>query len=180
MSLFYEPIYTIHDVNSFIDEAFGGHSYVAPPAVCSGDRHRRSRRNRSFRPRLDMHENVDGTITATLEVPGLKREDISIELHDDCLTVSGERSSPLGTEKPDETTKDISAEGEKYEETHNPSTPSSSYITRERPYGTFSRAISIPKGTKAESINASVADGLLTITFPKNVPEAEPKKIQIE
>ena len=127
-----------------------------------------------------MHENVDGTITATFEVPGLKREDIGIELHDDCLTVSGEHSSPLGIEKPDETTKDNSAEGEKYEETHSATTPSTSYITRERPYGKFSRVISIPKGTKAESIRASVTDGLLTITFPKNVPEAEPKKIQIE
>ena len=127
-----------------------------------------------------MHKGPDETMTATVELPGLKREDVSVELHDGRLTVSGEYSASFETKKPEETVANGAqvGEGEKHEETNSTLT-SPSFIVRERSYGKFSRTLPVPKGIKPESIKASMADGLLTITFPKNVSEAEPKKIQV-
>jgi len=110
---------------------------------------------RHLKPRMDVYENAEGdTVTASFELPGLKKEDVSIDVHDSRLTVSGE-------------TGDSSERGE------------NGFAIRERHFGRFSRTIQLPQGIKEDAIKASMEDGLLTITFPKSAPEAAPKKITI-
>ena len=78
----------------------------------------------TFFCRMDIHENKDmNTVTATFELPGLKSEDISIEIHQNRLTVSGE----------------FHKEESRVEE---------GYTIRERRQGKFSRAIQLPTGVK--------------------------------
>ncbi|KAF8339180.1 HSP20-like chaperone [Cantharellus anzutake] len=177
MSLFYEPFYIFDDMNCFFDEAFGMPSAIVAPV---SHRHRgSSSAQRLFKPKLDLYENADGTVSATFEVPGLKREDISIDLHDDRLTISGERTSSFETKPNDDLTSERTSDSTDQEKQDNVTSSSPSYIIRERSIGKFSRSVDIPKGTKPESIKASMANGLLTITFPKKAPETEPKSIQI-
>lgn len=74
--------------------------------------------------RMDLHENDESNIvTATFELPGLKKEDVSIDVQDGRLTIAGESK--------------ISTEHEK-----------DGYAVRERSFGKFSRTLRLPQGVK--------------------------------
>ena len=74
--------------------------------------------------RIDLHEDKEkNLVTATFELPGLKKEDVNIDVHNNVLTVSGETKS--------ETSQD---EG--------------GFVLRERRFGRFSRSLPVPPGIK--------------------------------
>jgi HSP20 family protein len=103
-------------------------------------------------PAIDLFEDKD-TLTVKCEVPGMKKEEIDISLHEGFLTISGER-------KREEQKK----EGELYR--------------TERYEGRFSRSIALPSKVNADKINATYKDGVLTVVLPK-AEEAKPKQIQV-
>ncbi|KAI0655787.1 HSP20-like chaperone [Cubamyces menziesii] len=110
---------------------------------------------RVLRPRIDLHEDKDkNVVTATFELPGVNKQDVNIDIRNNVLTVSGE-------------SKFASDRDEK------------GYVVRERRFGRFSRSLSLPEGTKPEDIKASMANGLLTVTFPRVTAEQLPKRIAI-
>ncbi len=77
---------------------------------------------------MDLHEDAaKNTVTATFELPGLKKEDVEIDVHDGRLTVSGESK--------------ISSEHEE-----------NGYAVRERKFGKFSRTLRLPQGVKVRGI----------------------------
>jgi HSP20 family protein len=102
-------------------------------------------------PALDLYQNNDN-IVAGVELPGMRREDIEISLHDGTLTISGER-------------KRETSNGEKAERT-------------ERYIGKFRRSITLPVRVDANKVSASYQDGILTVTMPK-AEEARPKQIPV-
>ncbi|KIY69917.1 HSP20-like chaperone [Cylindrobasidium torrendii FP15055 ss-10] len=109
----------------------------------------------AIRPRMDLHEDSEkNTVTASFELPGIKKEDINIDVHDGRLTVSGETK--------------ISEEREE-----------DGYAIRERRYGKFSRTLRLPQGIKDDEVKAALENGVLTVSFPKAAPESAPKKINI-
>ncbi|KAF7316178.1 SHSP domain-containing protein [Mycena indigotica] len=109
----------------------------------------------AFRPKMDLHENAaSNTVTATFELPGIKKEDVHIETSPGRLRISAESK--------------ISEEHEK-----------DGYAIRERRFGKFSRTLQLPNGVKEEEIKASMDNGVLTVTFPKTAAEQTPKKITI-
>jgi HSP20 family protein len=103
-------------------------------------------------PVVDLFENKDNFIVKA-ELPGMKKEDIEISLHEGALLVSGER-------KREEKFK----EGETYRE--------------ERFYGKFHRSIALPKPVAADQVKAAYKDGVLTVTLPKT-EEVKPKQIEV-
>jgi HSP20 family protein len=105
----------------------------------------------AWSPALDLYQNNDNVV-AVVELPGMRREDIQISLHDGTLTISGER-------------KRESSNGEKAERT-------------ERYIGTFRRSITLPARVDASKVTAIYRDGILTVTLPK-AEEAKPKQIQV-
>ncbi|PIL30314.1 hypothetical protein GSI_07498 [Ganoderma sinense ZZ0214-1] len=110
---------------------------------------------RLLRPRVDVHEDKEkNLVTATFELPGLNKENVSIDVHNNLLTVSGES---------------------KFESENN----EDGYLLRERRLGRFSRSVPVPEGIKAEEIKASLENGVLTVTYPRAVAEQAPKKITI-
>ena len=106
----------------------------------------------AWTPVLDVHEDKD-KFTVHLELPGLKREEISVQLEDGDLVISGERKS--------ETVSDDT-------EVHR----------QERFYGKFTRTISLGSEVKAESVKAAYKDGILTVVLPK-AEAAKPKQIDV-
>lgn len=103
-------------------------------------------------PAVDLYEDKDN-LTVKCEIPGMKKEDIDISLHEGFLTISGERKH-----------EEKKQEGEVYR--------------TERYEGRFSRSLSLPSKVDAEKINATYKDGVLTVTLPK-AEEAKPKQIQV-
>ncbi len=104
-------------------------------------------------PTLDAHEDKD-KYTVSLEVPGLKKEDIHVSVHDGVLTVSGER---------------------KNEKTLNEGTAHRT----ERLFGKFSRSVSLPAAVCADKVGAVYKDGVLTVEIPK-AEEAKPKTVEVK
>jgi HSP20 family protein len=104
-------------------------------------------------PAMDVYED-DDKVTVELELAGMKKEDFDISLHDDVLTISGERKSE--SEKRD---------GESFRS--------------ERSFGSFSRSVTLPAAVKSDEVKATYKDGVLTVTLPK-AEEAKPRKIQVE
>ena len=79
------------------------------------------------------------------ELPGFKKEDIKIDIENDCLTISAERSSEDKDEK-------------------------ENYVKRERFYGSFTRSFDV-SGINVDNIDAGYSDGVLTVTLPKKAAE---------
>ena len=110
------------------------------------------RTGQNWVPTLDVWETDDELVYA-FDLPGIPEDKISIELHDDTLTVSAQR----------EQTAEVSNEH---------------FYRFERRYGTFSRAVGLPPGTDESKVRASVEEGVLEIRVAK--PEVQkPKKIRI-
>jgi len=100
---------------------------------------------------------TDDAVTVAMDVPGLKPEDVTIELRDDVLTVKGERAFPFANEGDG---------GQRV------------WQRLERGFGMFQRALRLPAGLDPDAINASMSDGVLILHIPK--PEArKPRRIEI-
>ena len=107
---------------------------------------------RAWAPVLDVHEDKDNFVIRT-ELPGLRREDIDVSLHDGAVIISGERK--------------VEAVKEGVE-----------IHRQERYYGKFQRALTLPAPVAADKVKAQYKDGILTVTLPK-VEEAKPKQITV-
>ena len=104
-------------------------------------------------PAVDLvREN--GNLVVRANVPGIKAEEIEIEVEDGMLTVSGEHE-----------------EAKEETEEH--------FVRRERRYGAFSRRLPLPEGVDPKKIKASTKDGVLEVIvpLPKEVAKQEPVKI---
>jgi HSP20 family protein len=107
-------------------------------------------------PATDLLVN-DDTVTVVMDVPGMRSEDIQIELRDDVLTVRGERGQPHLPD-PDQGTR--------------------SWYRLERGYGSFQRTLQVPHGLDPDAITAALNDGVLTLIIPQ--PESrKPRRIEI-
>jgi HSP20 family protein len=104
-------------------------------------------------PLMDVTETAQEYVVK-MDVPGIPKDKISINLQDHQLVVRGERS------------------GEKKEEAEN-------RIVVERRYGSLYRSLALPKAASEEEVDAEMNDGVLTIHI-KKVDEAKPRRIEIK
>jgi HSP20 family protein len=102
-----------------------------------------------FVPALDVRETEDEYLVF-VDLPGVKSEDVVVELSDQALTVSGSRA-PVETGEPQRL---------------------------ERPSGSFVRRLTLPKGVDSDKVVAEYKEGVLELRIPKRA-EAKAKKIAI-
>jgi HSP20 family protein len=108
---------------------------------------------RAFTPAVDVLDN-ERAYVLKVEVPGLKPEDIELSLDKNVLTLKGERKYEQETER-------------------------QGYRRVERRYGSFARAFVLPEGAQGNAIEATVQDGVLSVTIPKAEAPA-PRKIAVK
>jgi HSP20 family protein len=106
----------------------------------------------NWKPLVDIYDN-DDNIVIKAELPGMEKKDIVIDVKGRVLTLKGERSS----------------ENEVKED---------SYHRRERVYGKFERAFTLPMEVDSDKIKADYKDGVLEVNIPKP-EERKPKQITI-
>jgi HSP20 family protein len=106
----------------------------------------------AWSPSVDISETKDNLVIKA-EIPGMKKEDIEISIHDSILTLRGEK-------KQEKEEKDVN------------------YHRIERSYGSFYRSFTLPASVKADKVKATYKEGVLNITLPKT-EEAKPKEIPI-
>ncbi len=103
-------------------------------------------------PAVDVWE-TDNELVLSFDLPGIPEDQISVELDDNVLTVSGQRE------------REERQEGDRF-------------YRYERRFGTFQRSVTLPQGVNEEQIRAAYRDGVLEVRVPKP-EEQKPKRIQI-
>jgi len=125
------------EMDRMYDSTFG--SSFRSPASLSG-----------WNPAVNVYQDKDQFIVVA-ELPGLKKEEIEISLHDNTLALSGERkregSCELG-------------------------------LLTERFYGKYQRSVTLPTSVDPDKVTATYKDGLLQVVLPK-AEEAKPKQIEV-
>jgi HSP20 family protein len=104
-------------------------------------------------PALDIVDKNEAVVV-TAELPGIKAEDVQLTVHDNMLTISGEKKE--STEKREK-----------------------DYYYAERRYGSFRRNIPLPNAVNPDKVEATCRDGVLTITLPK-VEQAKAKTVKVK
>lgn len=109
----------------------------------------------SFTPSVNTREG-EYAYHVEVDLPGVKKEDIEINVHDNVVTLSGERNIRNELKEDD-------------------------YYKVESEYGKFERSFSLPENADVENIHAETTDGVLEIIIPKlQSSEDKPRKIEIK
>jgi len=104
-------------------------------------------------PAVDIYEKNDSVVVKA-EIPGVEKDQISVEVKDGILTLRGERKFE----------RDVKEE---------------SYHRIERSYGTFMRSFSLPVSVDQEKVKATFRDGVLEVELPKK-EQAKPKQVKVD
>ncbi|OLT46921.1 hypothetical protein BJF85_00095 [Saccharomonospora sp. CUA-673] len=105
--------------------------------------------SQTWAPAADVRE-TDEAYVVEVELPGVQRDDITVDLADNVLSISGEIAEREGT-----------------------------FRRRTRRTGQFRYGVTLPEGVDAEQIGAELADGVLTVTVPKR-PDEGTRRIEIK
>jgi HSP20 family protein len=128
------------DVNALVDSLFGASATTSGTA------------GTHFSPRMDIRE-VDNKYVLAIDLPGIKLNDVHIELDGDNLVVHGSRQWTS------------ESEGERYHRV-------------ERTFGEFRRSVRLPRDVQRDQITADYTDGVLHVELPKSQPTSA-RKIEI-
>ena len=104
-------------------------------------------------PAVDVYETTEKDVIVKADVPDIKREDLKVTFENNVLTIEGERK--FGTE-----------------------TTHEQYHRMERGYGAFRRSFTLPATVDAARVEATYADGVLTVKLPRR-EESRPRQIQV-
>ena len=107
----------------------------------------------AWRPPVDIYETETG-VTLAVELPGVGKENVAVEVKDNILTLKGER--PV-----------------------NPEIKEENYYRQERCFGTFQRSFTLHHNIQPNMIKATFKDGILEIEIPRP-DEEKPKQITVE
>jgi len=106
-------------------------------------------------PEIDVFEK-DNRLVTRIDLPGVKKEDVKVEVTDGRLAISGERKSEAEEKK-------------------------EHFYRCERNYGSFYRAVPLPEGVKLDDVKATFSDGVLEVSIPLPAkPEAKVRKVEIQ
>jgi HSP20 family protein len=112
-------------------------------------------RTTAWSPGIDVFER-DNRLITKIDLPGLKKEDVKVEVTDGWLTIFGERKNEVEEKK-------------------------ENYYRCEREFGNFYRAVPLPENVKFEDVKATFTDGVLEVSVPLTVKvEPKPRNVEIE
>jgi HSP20 family protein len=114
---------------------------------------RRAMREFTWSPEIEVFEK-NGRFNVRADLPGLTKDDVKVTVVEGMLTLEGERKKEIETKR----------EG---------------YYRSERTYGTFYRAVPLPKGSKADQVQATFKNGVLEVSLPL-IPELSSKPVEVK
>jgi HSP20 family protein len=145
----WEPLRELSTLQSEMNRLFNT-VFDAPHA--NGNGNGNGNGGRRWIPSMDLVETQDDYVLRA-DLPGVRQDDVKIEMEDNVLTISGERRA---------------------EHTDT----GGGFVRMERAFGSFARSLTLPRGVDAGAIRASYADGVLELHIPK--PEqVKPHRIEI-
>jgi HSP20 family protein len=149
--LFGDPFALMRDMTSEFDRLFEPtRPFFRWPSL-----RRRAISEVGWYPEIDVFEK-DNRLVTKIDLPGMKKEDVKVEVTDGQLAISGERKS------------EAEEKGEQF-------------YRCEREYGSFYRRVPLPEGAKIEDVKATFTDGVLEVSVPLPArPEAKMRKVEIQ
>ncbi len=141
----WRPFSELMSLRQAMDRLFDG-SFVQPS-------HALATLSEAATPALDVYQTPNEVVVKAA-LPGIKPEDVNIDITGDTLTIKGETKAKQEIKRDD-------------------------YLYQERRYGTFSRSVVLPGGLKPDRAEATMDDGVLTLTIPK-AEELKPKSIKVK
>ena len=150
--LVHDPFALIREMTSDLDRMF--HEPSWPSWRWPSLRPRREAEH-AWYPQIDVFEK-DNRLVTKIDLPGMKKDDVKVEVTDGQLAISGDRKR--GAEEKGE-----------------------DFYRCEREYGSFYRAVPLPEGVRLEDVKATFSDGVLEVSVPVPVrPEAKMRKVEIQ
>jgi len=153
-SQFNSPYSLFDSLRNEMDQLFDDFGFgqgILP--MLSGRSRGMSQSETGWKPQTEVFER-DNNLIVRADLPGLKKEDLNVEVEHDRITIRGERKSEHNENK----------EG---------------VYRTERNYGTFLRSIPVPDGADGDNAKAEFHDGVLEITMPISEPKPKAKKLEI-
>ena len=141
----WHPITELMSLRRTMDRLFED-SFVRPSRALKGF-------GEMVRPALDIYQKPDEVVVKAA-LPGVKAEDVNIDITGDALTIKGESKAEQEIKRED-------------------------YLYQEKRYGTFSGTVVLPIGLKSDRAEATMEDGVLTLTIPK-AEEVKAKAIKVK
>lgn len=150
--LAHDPFTLMREMTSELDRMF--HEPTWPSLRWPTLRTRRGAEE-AWYPAIDVFEK-DNRLVTKIDLPGMKKDDVKVEVTDGQLVISGERKRKAEEKRED-------------------------FYRCEREYGSFYRAVPLPEGVKLEEVKATFSDGVLEVSIPVPVrPEAKMRKVEIQ
>lgn len=143
------PFSFMRDFMNDMDRLFGGFGFGTPTLFRGAEN-----QSMAWSPQVDISER-DGQLLIHADLPGMKQDDIRVNVEEGVLTISGERSS-------------------EHEQNQG------NVHRRERSYGSFMRSIALPEGVDPESIKASFENGVLEVCMAAPRRDARGRTIPIQ
>ena len=148
-----DPIELFRQLSSELDRVLeeGTRPSVHRPVLCS----RPQVEGPALTPAIDVFER-DRRLVTRVDLPGMRTEDIKVEVSARYLTIVGERDGEL--------------EGKK-----------DAFYRSERSFGSFCRAVPLPEGVMLEDVHATFSNGVLEVSVPLPVqPKGEVRTVEIK
>jgi HSP20 family protein len=109
----------------------------------------------AFQPAIDVFEK-EGRLITKIDLPGMKKDDVKVEVTEGYLTIAGERKTEVEEKK-------------------------DAFYRCEREYGTFYRAVPLPEGVKLDDVKATFNEGVLEVSVPLPAkPKADVRRVEIQ
>jgi HSP20 family protein len=146
-----DPFALLRQVTSELDRAFESWPSLRWPSFAQ----LAPAGSAAWSPKIDVFEK-DGRLVTRVDLPGMKKEDVSVEVTDGHLALSGERKREKEEKKDD-------------------------FYRSECEYGSFYRAVPLPAGVTLEDVRATFSDGVLEVSVPLPAkPQPNVRKVEIE
>lgn len=153
LTLARDPFTLLRQMTAELDQMLQAPSWTSFPTAPFGTR--AGAQAVTWLPEVDVFERGNQLITK-IDLPGLKKEDVKVEVTDGQLAISGERKTDAEEKKDD-------------------------FYRCERAYGSFYRVVPLPEGVKPQEVKATFADGVLEVSLPlPTKAEAKAHKVEIQ
>lgn len=144
-----DPFSLLRQMTAELDRVFDDWSSFRPSSLFA------SSGAATWSPKIEVVEK-DNRLVTRVDLPGVRKEDVSVEVADGRLALAGERKRETEERK-------------------------DGFYRSEREYGSFYRSVPLPDGVKLEDVKATFADGVLEVSVPLPArAEVKPRKVQIE
>jgi HSP20 family protein len=145
-----------NEMDRMMDSFFGRGRFPRPSELLGGGGpgSRFSQQTQLWSPQIDVKQRGN-ELEICADLPGIRKEDVNIEVSGDYIALSGERRE--GRSEDDQ-----------------------GFKRTERSYGSFCRAIPLPEGAQTENVRAQMRDGVLTVTVPVQEQQQNRRRIEIQ